>query len=158
MDSNAIKQLKRHEGFRAKLYHCTEGRLTIGYGYNLDANPANLPGVEITAYKNLGMSERRAAQLLSAVVAGITRDLYQKLPWIVRLNEARQAVLVNMAYNLGIDGLLKFKRTLGLIEHGDYDNAADAMLQSKWAGQVKGRAVELAEQMRKGKFSDAATG
>jgi lysozyme len=59
-----------------------------------------------------------------------------------------------MVYNLGIDGLMKFKRTLALIENGQYDNAADAMMQSKWATQVKGRAVELSKQMRLGKFAE----
>ena len=152
MSPFGMDQIKRHEGFMANPYHCTEGHLTIGYGYNLDANPLRLPAYEIDAIKTLGVSQTRAEQLLNAVIAAITKELYQALPWIIRLNEARQEVLVNMAYNLGIPGTLKFKRTLNLIEHGDYDNAADAMLKSKWAEQVKSRAVELSKQMRTGKF------
>jgi len=152
MTKHGLDQLKKHEGFRSNVYHCTAGAETIGFGYNMTANPLRLPEHELQAMRTLGVSETRAEQLLKSVVSGITKELYQAIPWIVRLNEARQAVLLGMAYNLGVPGLLKFKRTLGLIEHGDYDNAADAMLQSKWATQVKGRALELSKQMRLGKY------
>lgn len=153
MTKQGLEQLKRHEGFESRVYHCTEGKDTIGYGYNISANPLRLPEYELQTLRQVGIKQDRAEQLLKAVVAGDTKELYQRLPWIVRINEARQAVLINMAYNLGIDRLMKFKRTLALIEHGDYDNAADAMMQSKWAKQVKGRAVELSNQMRLGKFN-----
>ena len=156
MIEQGILQLMKQEGFKSKPYYCSEGFLTIGNGYNLEANYLRLPAHEIEAMKTLGISKERSAQLLRAVVAGVERDLYKALPWIVRLNGARQTVLINMAYNLkgNVVGLLKFKRTLALIEHGDYDNAADAMLQSKWAKDVKGRAIELSEQMRSGKFKE----
>jgi len=153
MSPEGIAQLKRHEGFRSHPYYCSEGVLTIGYGYSLSANPLRLSEHDLQAMKTLGVSQVRAEQLLKSIVANDTKELYQRIPWIIRLNEARQAVLINMSFNLGIPGLMKFKRTLGLIEHGDFDNAGDAMLQSKWAKQVKGRAVELAEQMRTGMFS-----
>jgi lysozyme len=59
-------------------------------------------------------------------------------------------VLANMAFNAGVDGLLKFRRMLLAVERGHYDQAAREMLQSKWATQVFGRAVRLAEMMAKG--------
>ena len=57
-----------------------------------------------------------------------------------------------MAFNLGVNGLLGFRKTLALIEAGDYTKASVEMLDSKWARQVKGRATRLSEQMRTGKW------
>ena len=56
-----------------------------------------------------------------------------------------------MAFNLGVQGLLKFRNTLGMVRDGDYDGAARGMLASLWARQVKGRATRLADQMRTGR-------
>ena len=83
-------------------------------------------------------------------VAGQVKD---RLPWIDKLTPARQAALINMAFNLGIGGLLGFKNTLAAIEQGDYVRAARGMLASKWATQVHGRADELAAQMRTGEWA-----
>ena len=77
-------------------------------------------------------------------------QLGKRLPWLATLSPARQQVLMNMAFNLGIDGLLGFKNTLGMIASGDYQKAADAMMQSKWAGQVGDRAKRLAAMMKEG--------
>ena len=57
-----------------------------------------------------------------------------------------------MAFNLGVSGLITFKNTLRLISVGHYYEAAEEMLNSKWARQVGYRAEELAEQMRTGEF------
>jgi lysozyme len=66
------------------------------------------------------------------------------------LGAPRQAVMINMAFNLGFEGLKGFAQTISHIEGGRYDKAADAMLASKWAKQTGKRAIELSEQMRKG--------
>jgi lysozyme len=66
------------------------------------------------------------------------------------LNAVRQAVLINMAFNLGKARLLGFKRTLYAIAIRDFDNAALYMLQSRWAKQVKDRALRLAKAMKNG--------
>jgi lysozyme len=150
--SNLIKQLKRHEGFRAKVYQCTAGADTIGYGYNLDANPLNLSNYEIYNMRKDGISKEIAETILKVHVAQIETDLKEQFAWFENLNEARQAVLINMAFNLGMKGLLSFKNTLAMVKTGDYAGAAKNMLKSKWAGQVKGRAVELSAQMRTGVF------
>ncbi len=68
------------------------------------------------------------------------------------LNGPRQAVLYNMAFNLGINGLLSFKNTLNMIKNGEYESASEGMLNSKWAVQVGYRARELANQMKTGKW------
>jgi lysozyme len=129
-----IEDLKRHEGFRAKPYQDTTGHLTIGYGINLDA----------------GISQTEATMILEHRVKILQATLRQRLPFWSRLSQNRQDVLTNMSYNLGIDGLLEFKKTLQHVASGEYREAGDQMLQSLWARQVGKRATELADMMRNG--------
>ena len=138
------KQLMRHEGSKKKgnkhiPYKDSLGIWTAGYGHNLEAG---------------GISERAALLILEDDIREHMAELYVKLPWIHNLDGVRQAILVNMAFNMGVKGLLTFKNTLTLIEHGDYKSAAASMLKSKWAEQVKGRAVELAKMMETGEWHE----
>lgn len=147
------EQLKRHEGFKLRVYKCTAGHSTIGCGYNLDANPAHLKKSEIDDMMKNGISEAKANYLLDLMIAMTETDLVKKLDFFTELSEPLQALLVNMAYNMGVNGLLKFKNTLAHIRTGSYDEAADEMLNSKWAKQVGNRAFELSKQMRTGRFA-----
>lgn len=131
-----IDQLRRHEGFRRHAYRCSENKLTIGYGSRIDGG-------------GFGITEDAAELNLTAAVAQITGELYG-YPWFSTLSQARQGVLINMAYQLGISGLKGFKRTLGHIAAGDYQSAANEMLDSRWAEQTPSRAFELSKQMREG--------
>lgn len=124
------------EGYRAKPYRCTSGALTIGIGYNLDA----------------GMPFDEAVLLMRHRIDKIRRALLERLEWFPKLNEARQAALLSMAYQMGLSGLLSFKRTLASIAAGDYEQASREMLDSKWASQTPKRAQRTAYMMRYGKF------
>ena len=132
--NDITSQLKRHEGFREKMYRDSLGVPTIGYGLNL----------------NTGITEREAALILEERV----RKLRTRLPMVIKswnnLNSTRQDVLINMAYNLGIAGLLTFENMLSALEAGDYEMASRAMLNSIWAGQVRDRAIELSRAMLDG--------
>lgn len=135
-----MEQLSRHEGMRLRPYRCTAGKLTIGIGRNLDDH---------------GISEEEAFQMLENDMEETEELVCQSLPRLYeQLNPARKAVLLNMAFNMGIGngnkGLLSFKKTLSHMASGEFDKAADGMLASKWARQVGQRAVELSEIMRKG--------
>lgn len=130
------KQLVLHEGCRLKPYRCTGGKLTIGIGRNLD---------------DAGISRDEAMLLLRNDMARAIGAVRTELPWVDKLDDVRQRVLVDMAFNLGIDGLLAFKNTLVAVASGDYDRAATEMLNSRWAGQVGERARRLARMMRTGK-------
>jgi lysozyme len=130
------KQLVLHEGVRLKPYRCTAGRLTIGIGRNLD---------------DVGISQDEALLLLRNDIARALSAVRAELPWFDRLDNIRQRVLVDMCFNLGIDGLLAFKQTLAAVASGDYDRAATEMLSSRWAAQVGERARRLARMMRTGK-------
>ncbi len=131
---DVINQLKIHEGFREKPYTDTTGHLTIGYGINLAA----------------GITEREASIMLEGRVRKLQLQLSHVIKFWDELSWSRQDVLTNMAYNLGISGLLKFKKMLLATNNRDYDRAAYEMLHSLWAEQVGHRAEELAAQMMSG--------
>lgn len=79
-------------------------------------------------------------------------SLRDALPWFDNINDQRKAVLLNMAFQMGVSGLLKFKNTLASVEAGDFEDAAARMLKSKWAQQTPVRAKEMAAQMRTGQW------
>lgn len=137
VDPILIADLKRDEGLRLKAYKDTVGVWTVGYGR---AHVA--PGTVWT--------QEQAEAALIEDVRKHNVELEKAIPWIVKLDPVRRRVLQNMAFNLGVKGLLGFKNTLAMVQSGDYAGAARGMLNSLWAKQVKGRAVRLAEQMRTG--------
>lgn len=129
-------QLVRHEGLRLKPYVDTVGKLTIGVGRNLD---------------DVGIFTEEAMYMLTGDITRATRGLVTRYPhWFPALDPVRQAVVVNMGFNLGLSRLARFVRTLGSIERGEYARAADEMLESTWARQVGARARELSDQMKTG--------
>ena len=138
--AKATQQIKRHEGFVSNAYKDSLGYLTIGYGRLIDKS------------KGGGISETEAEYLLANDVNGVYEALNRAIPSFKQLNDARQGVLLNMAFQMGTHGLMQFKSTLNLIELGDYNAAADNMLKSLWANQTPNRAKEMATQMRTGQW------
>lgn len=131
-------QLRRDEGVKDHAYTDSEGYLTIGVGRLIDRR------------KGGRLRPHEIDYLLDNDVAEKEGELRAKLPWYDDLDEARRGVLLNMAFNLGVEGLLKFVRTLESVRLGRYAQAAEQMLQSKWARQVGPRAERLSKQMRTG--------
>jgi lysozyme len=121
-------QLIVDEGLRLKAYRDSVGKLTIGVGRNLD---------------DKGISEAEAAVLLENDIAEHVALLDARLPWWRKLDEVRQNALANMAFNLGIEGLLGFTNSLALLERGEYEKAAANLAMSKWAKQVGPRADRI---------------
>lgn len=130
-----LDQLREDEGFRSKPYRCTAGKLTIGYGRNLD---------------DVGISKEEANVMLGEDVRGVIRQLNHALPWWSKLTFGRQEALVNMGFNLGVPRLLGFKNMLAALQRGDYAKAADEALDSLWAKQVGDRAKRVAKLIREG--------
>lgn len=131
-----IKQLKRHEGYRRLVYECSRGVLTVGIGRNLES---------------VGISEKEAEYLLENDIQEATKRLNQH-GLLDGHDEVRQAVLINMAFNLGINGLLKFRQSLKHWRNKDYESFSNEILKSRWARQVGSRATELSEQARTGEW------
>lgn len=134
-----MQMLEKHEGCELSPYRDTRGKLTIGIGRNLD---------------DRGISRGEAVMMLSNDLIWFEEQCEKHIPWWARLNDTRQRVLADMAFNLGIAGLLKFKRMFAALEAEDYATAAKEMLDSAWAGQVKGRAMRLARMMATGQDPD----
>jgi lysozyme len=134
------EMLKRHEGLRTKVYACPAGFLTIGYGRNLEAR---------------GITREEADFLLTSDIRAFREEVRRALPWSADLDPVRRDVLVDMAFNLGVAGLLGFKQFLLALQASDYLAAAAHMLHSRWAEQVGARARELAEMIRAGRYAGA---
>ena len=136
MNRDLLRQeLIRDEGLRLKPYRCTQGKLTIGIGRNLDDN---------------GISNEEAEILFNNDLRDVESDLDRGIPWWRVLSDARQRVLANMCFNMGLGTLLTFKNTLAAMEAGDYQKAAAGMRASLWARQVGPRADRLIKMMVEG--------
>lgn len=130
--------IARHEGKRNRPYVDTVGKLTIGVGHNLDDKP---------------ISDAAIAQILADDIADCRRDA-ATFPWFVGLDPARQDVVLDMLFNLGLKRFTGFKNTIAAIESGRYVVAADLMLDSLWAKQVGRRSQELSAMMRTGQYQE----
>lgn len=131
-----IRQLRLHEGERLRPYRCSAGKLTIGVGRNLE---------------DRGITREESAMLLANDIAAVDAELVRRLPWVTQLDPVRRRVLIDMAFNLGMGGLMEFRRTLAAVAEGRYQHAAGMMLESRWASQVGERAQRLARMMLTGK-------
>jgi lysozyme len=133
VDQRLESQLMLHEGLRLLPYRCTSGDLTIGVGRNLERR---------------GITAQEARMLLLNDIAEVRADLNRAVPWWTTLNETRQIALMDLCFNLGIGGLLGFKRMLAALKSGDYESAADEVLDSRYARQVGQRATTISQQIR----------
>lgn len=138
--NNLIKQLRRDEGEVLHAYQDHLGYWTIGVGVLIDKR------------KGGGITEEESAYLLQNRISQREAALQKALPWFKDLDEARQGVLLNMSYQMGVEGLLGFKNTLAMVKAGDYEAASKGMLNSLWAKQTPARAKRLSEQMRTGEW------
>ena len=137
MADKLTDMLVDHEGMRRKPYRCTAGKLTIGVGRNLD---------------DRGISPDEAMYMLANDIKDARRELSAAFPWFDKLDDVRQAVLIDMCVNLGLSRLQGFRNTLALIGVGKYEAAAQEMLNSKWAEQVGRRAQRLSRMMATGRW------
>jgi lysozyme len=144
MKAELARQLRGDEGVRSCVYLDSLGLSTIGVGRLVDSRKpgAGLRPDEITYLLNNDIDDR-------------IEQLTRRLPWFQDLDDARRGVILNMSFQLGVDGLLGFKNTLALIKDRKYENAAHAMMQSKWATQTPERAARMADQMRTGRWTYA---
>lgn len=153
MMNKEAQEISEDEGFKERVYKCPRGFDTIGKGYNLEANPLKLTDFEIQEFYKNGISEKTADYLLIRYVDEIERTLQLKVEGFEQLNEARRGVLINMAYQMGIVGLLKFKNMLIALKHDEYDLAAKEMKNSLWYTQTPNRAKRLITRMKTGEYA-----
>lgn len=141
MNADSMRKLKniilRHESYRQFPYIDTTGHVTIGIGRNLTDN---------------GISLTEAMYMLDEDIKYFKGKLLDVYPPFETLCEARQLVLIDMCFNLGINGLLEFKDMLSALSDCNYSAAADAMKNSKWHEQTGVRAEENEKIMRTGEL------
>lgn len=139
MKQELTRQLRGDEGVEPHAYADHLGYLTIGVGRLIDKRK---PGS--------GLRPSEIDMLLQNDIDDRIEALTRRLPWFQNLDDARRGVLLNMSFQMGVDGLLGFKNTLRMVEQGRYSDAAANMLLSKWAEQTPERAARMAQQMRTG--------
>jgi lysozyme len=122
------KMIAADEGLRLKPYLDTVGKLTIGYGRNLD---------------DVGISLSEADILLSNDTQRTYKFLIENHSWFNFLSHERQAAIMDFCYNLGEKGFSDFKRSIEALKAGKFEDAAIFMMQSKWAHQVPNRALRV---------------
>jgi len=138
MITSLEEQLVRDEREVLHAYQDSEGYWTIGIGTLIDER------------KGGGITHDEALLLLRNRINLAKAAIGRRLPWVSELDPVRADALVNMAFNLGVDGLLEFQHFLAALARKDYDTAAAEMLNSLWVNQVGDRARRLAEQIKTG--------
>lgn len=132
MKQKLTQLIALHEGFREKPYRCTAGKLTVGFGRNLD---------------DVGITREEGEILLANDIEVSEAILQDRIECWPQLSEVRRAVLIDMCFNLGWPRLAKFRKFLAALEAGHYALASAEMLDSRWAKQVGRRAHRLASMM-----------
>ena len=128
-----LESIKHHEGFVEHVYDDSLGIPTIGYGF---------------AIKDLVLEEDLCDEILLRKLHILGRSVMGKFPFFDSLPSECKSVLMEMCYQLGVRGVSKFKKALKAMESGDWEKAADEMLDSKWAKQTPNRAKEMSNIIR----------
>lgn len=143
MDRERISALLiSEEGLRLKPYHCSEGKLTLGVGRNIE---------------DFGISKEEALHLLENDINRCLQEL-RNFAFFAGLDQVRQEVVLSMIFNLGAARFAGFSKMLKALEVGNYRTASIEMLDSRWAKQVGARAVNLAMRMATGLAENATAG
>ena len=127
-----VEDIKKHEGFEPKVYQCTEGYDTIGYGFTI---------------KDLEIDKDVADLILMKKLHTLLQRITIAFPWFENIDNIAKSVVVNMCYQLGLRGFSQFKKTIYYLETEQYEEASMEMLDSLWAKQTPNRANELSELM-----------
>lgn len=142
-----LEMLRRHEGEvktngRHVAYKCPEGYWTVGIGRNVD--PEN----------GIGLSDEEVDFLLENDIARVIKELAAEYAWFSDLDDVRKDAMIDIAFNLGATRLRGFRRALTAMEAGNYKDAAVEFLDSRWAKQVGGRALELSDMIATGEYAE----
>jgi lysozyme len=132
-------QLNREEGRKNRMYldNANPPRWTIGVGFNLS---------------DRALPEHIIDALLEWCISTVEKELDAAMPWWRKMDEVRQTAWAQMAFQLGLDKLQNFKKTIELLKASRWDAAANEALDSDWARQVPARARRVTDMIRKGEF------
>ena len=125
-----IDAIKKSEGYRPRVYKCTAGVDTIGIGF---------------AIKDLHLDEDICDMILERKIGELKLRLHKNYPFILDLPESVQDVCIEMAYQLGVTGFGRFRKTIQFLRLQDFKSASEEMLDSRWAEQTPNRAKRLSQ-------------
>jgi lysozyme len=156
--SHFLDKLIDHEGMVLTVYKDSLGIDTIGIGRNLkdrgisreELDYLDIPNMEVV-YEH-GISEADARYLALNDIAIVENELCRVHTCVENLDSVRQLVLMDMAFNMGVPRLCKFKLMWNAIHEENFEAASREMLDSRWARQVGRRAKILSEAMKSGEF------
>lgn len=132
-----VDYIKQAEGFRSLAYECPAGKLTVGYGKNIEDLP--------------GLTEEQASVILQMDLVIAAKEVDSFAPKDIGPN--RRAALTAMVFQLGMPTVMKFKKMLAALEQGNWLEAADQALDSRWARQTPSRAEWVAEIFKTGEMN-----
>jgi len=156
--SHFLDKLIEHEGMVLTVYQDTLGIDTIGIGRNLkdrgiskeELDYLDIPSMEVV-YEH-GISEADARYLALNDIAIVENELCRVHSCVEDLDGVRQLILMDMAFNMGVPRLCKFKKMWNAIHEQSWEAASREMLDSRWARQVGRRATILSNAMKTGEF------
>ncbi len=156
--SHFLDKLIDHEGMVLTVYKDSLGIDTIGIGRNLkdrgisreELDYLDIPNMEVV-YEH-GISEADARYLALNDIAIVENELCRVHTCVENLDSVRQLVLMDMAFNMGVPRLCKFKLMWNAIHEQNWEATSREMLDSKWARQVGRRAKILSDAMASGEF------
>ena len=125
-----IDSIKENEGYRSRVYKCSEGFDTIGYGF---------------AIKDLELSEDICEEILKRKLEELINGIENRFDWYKDMPDEIKFVVIEMCYQLGITGVSKFKKTISLLREKQWGQASVEMLDSRWAKQTPNRANKLSQ-------------
>tara|TARA_R100001594_G_scaffold146740_1_gene198576 strand:+ start:114 stop:536 length:423 start_codon:yes stop_codon:yes gene_type:complete len=128
-----LEKIKHHEGFVEHVYDDSLGIPTIGYGF---------------AIKDLILDQDIAEEILIRKLQKLKNNANRRFSWLEDMPLEVKEVVLNMCYQLGITGFSKFRKAISAMQENDWEEAADEMLDSKWAKQTPNRAKELSNIVR----------
>lgn len=151
--NECVQRLVMHEGCVLTPYRCPAGYLTIGVGRNLETNPLTAEEKRVCGDDwPRGISKNAAFFLLRNDIKRVVDECERHIPFWKNLDNERQYALLDMAFNLGIGGLLKFKKMLTWLGIGNYIQAAAECLGSAYARQTGQRAQRIATLIKTGEW------
>jgi len=127
--------IKRHEGYREKPYRCTAGKLTIGWGHNLDDRGISIAVADLMLNEDICVAYKDLRQIFSyEFIAGISKKRY--------------IALMDMMFQLGYGTFTEFKKMIAAIKDGDWILASAEAMDSLWYNQCPVRAAEIVRMLQ----------
>ena len=124
-----IERIAENEGFRSKVYKCSEGVDTFGHGLTY-------------------ITEEESLNILASRVPKKHLKLLDKLDWYKDLLPMVQGVIIEMTYQIGTSGMLKFKKMIANMKESDWKGASEEMKDSLWYRQTPERCERLSQIVR----------